>query len=201
MFGVLFSAMLVLSPAVLGRPQEPAPQAAGTSPQQHQDGSTPIPIVSQSAETKEDGGFSYSFETGNGIKVEESGTLKQGAPQARSLDGGNETSSDTVVVLQGSFSYTAPDGQVINLKYIADENGFQPEGDHIPTPPPGYQDALKQAAQQQSQEAQQQPQVSQIAQQQPQVPQVAQQQPKLAQEAQQQPQVPQIAQQQTQAPQ
>lgn len=29
---------------------------------------------------------------------------------------------------QGGFSYTAPDGTVINLNYIADdENGFRPE--------------------------------------------------------------------------
>ncbi|ERL87324.1 endocuticle structural glycoprotein SgAbd-4 [Dendroctonus ponderosae] len=132
MFVFLISALLVIAPT-LSRPQEqqqPTPQ---------QGGSTPIPIVSQSAETKEDGGFSYSFETGNGIKVEESGSVKAN-PQARSL--GNDTDSD-VVVLKGSFSYTAPDGQLISVKYVADENGFQPEGDHLPTPPPGLEVALK----------------------------------------------------------
>lgn len=33
-----------------------------------------------------------------------------------------------VIIAQGSYSYTAPDGTVINLNYIADdENGFKPE--------------------------------------------------------------------------
>lgn len=37
---------------------------------------------------------------------------------------------------QGSFSYTAPEGEQISLQYVADENGFQPSGSHLPTPPP-----------------------------------------------------------------
>lgn len=32
----------------------------------------------------------------------------------------------------GGYSYTAPDGQLISLKYKADSNGFVPEGDHLP---------------------------------------------------------------------
>lgn len=39
-------------------------------------------------------------------------------------------------VAQGQFAYTSPEGQRIQLTYIADENGFQPTGDHLPTPPP-----------------------------------------------------------------
>ncbi|GBP77331.1 Larval cuticle protein LCP-17 [Eumeta japonica] len=40
------------------------------------------------------------------------------------------------LVVEGQYQYTAPDGQVIHLLYTADANGFQPIGDHLPTPPP-----------------------------------------------------------------
>lgn len=36
--------------------------------------------------------------------------------------------------MQGSYSYTGPDGLVYTITYIADENGFQASGAHIPTP-------------------------------------------------------------------
>lgn len=39
-------------------------------------------------------------------------------------------------VAQGQFSYVDPEGNEISLTYIADENGFQPQGSHLPTPPP-----------------------------------------------------------------
>lgn len=38
--------------------------------------------------------------------------------------------------MQGSYSYTGPDGVVYTITYIADENGYRAEGAHIPTPPP-----------------------------------------------------------------
>lgn len=36
--------------------------------------------------------------------------------------------------MRGSYSYTAPDGTVVTVTYIANENGFQPTGTHISVP-------------------------------------------------------------------
>lgn len=36
----------------------------------------------------------------------------------------------------GEYSYEAPDGQVVNVQYTADEHGFRAQSDHIPTAPP-----------------------------------------------------------------
>jgi hypothetical protein len=59
----------------------------------------------------------FSYETANGIKAQEAGTVKKA------------TSPDSVdsIVADGSYSYTAPDGTVISLTYKADDvGGFQP---------------------------------------------------------------------------
>ncbi|KAL3283244.1 hypothetical protein HHI36_006392 [Cryptolaemus montrouzieri] len=92
-----------------------------------QDGPTtePVPILKQEQEVNFDGSYKYSYETGNSIKAEEQGFLK---------NAGNE--AEETQVAQGEYEYTAPDGTVIKVTYIADENGFQPQGDHLPTPPP-----------------------------------------------------------------
>nr|CAI5864349.1 unnamed protein product [Callosobruchus analis] len=61
------------------------------------------------------------YETENGIAAQEQGRPRQIGPEAP-------------IVAQGSFSYTAADGTPIQLSYVADENGFQPQGAHLPTP-------------------------------------------------------------------
>ncbi|XP_076651594.1 larval cuticle protein LCP-17-like [Halictus rubicundus] len=97
--------------------------------------STPVNIVAYAADGPHpDGSYDFSYETGNGIKAEEHGQLKQV----------NETNS--AIVVQGSYSYTLSDGSPVALSYVADENGFQPKGDHLPTPhpiPAGIQRALE----------------------------------------------------------
>ncbi|EDW44339.1 pupal cuticle protein Edg-78E isoform X2 [Drosophila sechellia] len=62
-----------------------------------------------------EGNYQYAFETSNGIQAQEAGNVNG---------------------IRGSSSYISPEGVAISLNYVADENGFQPQGDHLPTAPP-----------------------------------------------------------------
>lgn len=67
----------------------------------------------------------FSYQTGNGISAEERGAIKNlGSPE-------NEINS-----VQGYYTYPGPDGVQYSVAYTADENGFIPQGAHLPTPPP-----------------------------------------------------------------
>lgn len=65
----------------------------------------------------------FSYETGNGIKREETSYDKvvpkaQGRSALGSGEGSGSDESDEIHVQQGSYSYTAPDGTVITVKYV-----------------------------------------------------------------------------------
>nr|CAD7415470.1 unnamed protein product [Timema cristinae] len=66
-----------------------------------------------------------SYESADGTKVEASGTLK---------DLGDKEGPSSVI--QGSYSFVTADGQLFELRYIADENGFQPQASFLPVAPP-----------------------------------------------------------------
>ncbi|XP_001600141.2 cuticle protein CP14.6 [Nasonia vitripennis] len=88
------------------------------------DSSSPVPILRQALDgPNPDGSYNYNYETGDGTKAEESGSLR------------NVGSENEAIAAQGSYSYTDPEGNVIEVKYIADENGFQPQGAHLPVAP------------------------------------------------------------------
>ncbi|CAG9785084.1 unnamed protein product [Diatraea saccharalis] len=84
--------------------------------------SEPIPIVKQDSQVNGDGSYQYSFETGNGISADQKGDLKK-VGDVEALE------------VQGQFQYPGENGN-IQLTYTADENGFQPQGAHLPTAPP-----------------------------------------------------------------
>ncbi|CAL4095919.1 unnamed protein product, partial [Meganyctiphanes norvegica] len=69
------------------------------------------------------GSYSFVIETDNGIKRE-------------------EKSDGTVVT--GSYSFVHPDGTVHVLRYIADKDGYRPQSDMLPTPPPMPEHAVRQ---------------------------------------------------------
>lgn len=75
-----------------------------------------VTVVKLAQEVNPDGSYNYEYELSNGVNAQESGIGGQSAT--------------------GSFKYTAPDGTPIEIKYTADANGFQPQGDSLPTPPP-----------------------------------------------------------------
>ncbi|CAH0558134.1 unnamed protein product [Brassicogethes aeneus] len=68
-------------------------------------------------------GYNVAYETSNGISSQEQGQLVNPGTDAESL------------VVRGSYSYIGIDGQTYKVDYLADENGFQPQGAHLPVPP------------------------------------------------------------------
>ncbi|ETN65342.1 cuticular protein 81, RR-1 family [Anopheles darlingi] len=84
----------------------------------------PLPLRNPAVyEPNPDGSYIYSYETSNGIRAEQRGFLK------------NPGTPGEAQVMQGSYSYTGPDGVVYTINYIADENGYRAEGAHIPSAP------------------------------------------------------------------
>nr|XP_002049651.2 larval cuticle protein 2 [Drosophila virilis] len=72
-------------------------------------------VLSRKDDVRADG-FDASLETSNHISRAESGD-----------EHGN---------IHGSFAWVSPEGEQIQISYVADENGYQPQGAALPTPPP-----------------------------------------------------------------
>ncbi|XP_019872725.2 flexible cuticle protein 12-like [Aethina tumida] len=68
-------------------------------------------------------GYNFAYETSNGIAAQEQGQL---------INPGHENES---IAVRGSFQYVGPDGVTYQVTYIADDNGFQPQGAHLPVAP------------------------------------------------------------------
>ncbi|XP_055912850.1 flexible cuticle protein 12-like [Eupeodes corollae] len=65
-------------------------------------------------------GYKYAVETSDGSSHSEEGVLTNLGKEGEGLS------------VHGQYSYVGPDGVTYTVTYIADENGFQPQGAHLP---------------------------------------------------------------------
>ncbi|XP_065088106.1 cuticle protein CP14.6-like [Ochlerotatus camptorhynchus] len=126
MYKKLFIASLVLAVAVAAPPKKPSEtrtsRGAATGPGASGADATAT-IEAQDQIINGDGSYAYNFETSNGIRAYQR--------------------SDNGINANGEFSYVAPDGAEYRVTYVADENGFQPQGAHLPVEPPAPEHVIK----------------------------------------------------------
>ncbi|XP_037044863.1 endocuticle structural protein SgAbd-6-like [Bradysia coprophila] len=65
-------------------------------------------------------GYKFAYETSDGVSRSEEAELKNPGTEQEALS------------VRGTITWIAADGVQYTLNYIADENGFQPQGDHLP---------------------------------------------------------------------
>ncbi|XP_043218201.1 larval cuticle protein 65Ag1-like [Amphibalanus amphitrite] len=76
-------------------------------------------ILRMESNMNEDGSFQYGFETTDPIQQDVAGQPRQ-------------IGEEVGMTMQGSYSFQTPEGQTITINWVADENGFQPQGEAIP---------------------------------------------------------------------
>lgn len=81
----------------------------------------PVQVLRQDYEVNSDGSFVNNYETEDGTIVQQRGLIKNlGDEEKQALE------------IRGSYQYVGDDGYVYKVNYVANEDGFQPEGDHLP---------------------------------------------------------------------
>jgi Insect cuticle protein len=84
-----------------------------------------VPLLQENFTRDDHGQYSYNFLTGDGVARTEQGSLVP-----------NAEGTANVLVQRGGYRYLLPSGELVEVNYIADENGFRVTGSHLPTPPP-----------------------------------------------------------------
>lgn len=118
-----------------------------------EDGAT---ILRNEVDIQDDGTYRADMETSNGIAMSHAGEPSgpKGAVASAgtfswvfhrchyrwilsyiSLSIKNECVSNIILTLISHYSWTAPDGTPVEVRYVADENGYQPDSDVLPVAP------------------------------------------------------------------
>ncbi|KAJ8921387.1 hypothetical protein NQ315_003003 [Exocentrus adspersus] len=84
-------------------------------------------IIRNDFNLKDSGSFELNVDTSDGFHHDAYGYME------------NEGTKEASLVIRGKYFYIGSDGVLYTVNYVADKNGFQPSGKHIPqigTPPP-----------------------------------------------------------------
>ncbi|KAK8388730.1 hypothetical protein O3P69_020615 [Scylla paramamosain] len=111
---VILAALLAVAVAT------PVPESHETPSYGYAPPPVPVKILKDERTQGPDGKYTLDVEAENGIVLSESG----------SPDG-----PEGAIVTAGQYSYTAPEGTPVVVKFVANENGFQPESDLLPVAP------------------------------------------------------------------
>ncbi|XP_076038723.1 cuticle protein AMP1A-like [Oratosquilla oratoria] len=78
-----------------------------------------VAVVDEREGPADNGAYSYNIQIDNGIAQSETGNPGE----------------EGQINAEGSYTYTDDDGNSFTITYVADERGFQPQGDHLPVAP------------------------------------------------------------------
>ncbi|XP_066143889.1 larval cuticle protein LCP-17-like [Euwallacea fornicatus] len=81
-------------------------------------------ILRSESDITPEGSYQYAYETDNGISAQEQGNIQPQGPE------------QAIKSVSGQFQFLTPENEQIQISYVADENGYQPTGNALPTPPP-----------------------------------------------------------------
>ncbi|XP_076038730.1 cuticle protein AM1159-like [Oratosquilla oratoria] len=79
-----------------------------------------VEVLLDERNIQDDGSFSVNVELSNGHAESAIGTV----------------GAEGQINMEGSYQFVDPNGNLIVVRYIANEFGFQPQGDHLPVAPP-----------------------------------------------------------------
>ncbi|XP_071520568.1 endocuticle structural glycoprotein SgAbd-8-like [Panulirus ornatus] len=77
-----------------------------------------VPILKDDRTQNSDGEYSFQYQTGDGVTREESGSQEYGQ------------------VSQGGWKYSSMYGEPVQITFVANHDGYQPQGEVLPVPPP-----------------------------------------------------------------
>ncbi|XP_071442534.1 larval cuticle protein LCP-22-like [Hetaerina americana] len=110
---------VVLVSCATASPQAPLPPPPGAAAAARFGPGAFVPILEKSFDLSPDGSYTFQYASADGSSRQESGALRNPGTVAESN------------AVTGSYTYIADDGSQVTVNYIADENGFQPEGSSI----------------------------------------------------------------------